>query len=365
MSGARRDEILGSVEHLVAVHDRWAADAQAALPTRALEEAVEAVVETCATGDVPHDCRDVVAAAARLGVAWGAYRDGDRAQGGHPRQEVWSRMADVFHCLRGVAAHRPRTIEPVALLCEQLKDFAGRDLQIARMYGHRIELRDGKSKWVGPFFDDREVPRGDLIRQEAEKPGSVIPPGWIHPSEEARVREANAADAARIARTTERAAEPAEDPASVEEHLRDGQYPDVIATVKRTTEAAVRAEAAEKGIVPNERPNLRAVRSDHEQPIPAEVNSSVPSPGPAGAGSNSVDDRPGGDKARTKGLKGTRKPPTEAAGMSAEDLASAVSLLAESDPSLGAPDIVRRIREDYGAVVTVQAVSEALAVAEV
>lgn len=365
MADSRRDEILGSVENLVAEHDRWAADPHMELPTRALEDAVEAVVETCATGDVPHDCRDVVAAAARLGVVWEAYRNGDRAQGGHPRSEVWSRMADVFHCLRGVAAHRPRTIEPVSLLFEQLKDFAGRDLQIARMYGHRIELRDGKSKWVGPFFDDREVPRGDLIRQEAEKPGSVIPAGWIHPSEEARVREANAADAARIARTTERAAEPAEDPASVEELLREGQYPDVIARVKRTTEAAVRTEAAEKGIVPNERPNLRAVRSDHEQPVPAEVNSPVPTQG-RGVGeapvANSPDERP---KGREKAAKGRSKPSTEPAGMSAEDLASAVSLLAEADPSLGAPDIVRRIREDYGATVTVQAVSEALAVAEV
>lgn len=159
-------------------------------------------------------------------------------------------------------------VQPV----KELKASGATNYQIAVHYGM---LQDGK--YQGVFFTPHATIREDLIFRELEQPGSVITKDWTHPRDLAEQDEQAEQVQATLKTVNGLASvffwqeeEPPEDPDTVEELLRQGQYPDVIARVKHTTEAAVIAEAKRLNIPTNwrENPNRwRYIERVEEQPI--------------------------------------------------------------------------------------------------
>ncbi len=167
--------------------------------------------------------------------------------------EAWEELASAF----AEGPMRPG-IEPVSELLIQLKDYPEKHSQIARMFG---KFDADEDRWSGFFFHpERGTPLPDLIEKEGREPGSVVPLGWDPRNE--RLSAQRAADIQELQGLKEffvrhlkelRGIQIDKDPATVEQLLREGQFPDVIANVKGVSEASVRAKAAQLGIVISER----------------------------------------------------------------------------------------------------------------
>jgi hypothetical protein len=242
----RTEQIVAAVDHLIQVHDDWEADEKAPIvPTEAFELALTAAVETCDGGDTPIQCRELVTAVSRLGFEWNEYVDGKMDRQQRPVGSFWAAFRGMLTARQIASVSAPKRIEPVAELVAQKVSYH----QIAfHIYGH-----NGK----GPFVSAAGQPDVAKILQEAQTPGSVIPPDWVHPADAERRRQEVAALHRRLTSVARRDAdkpEPYRDKASVEQLLREGQYPDVIASVKGVGLDEVLATAEQLGITPNVRP---------------------------------------------------------------------------------------------------------------
>lgn len=273
MSDDRRQAMLLAVGELIRVHDEWEADPEGpGYITSPFEGALNHAVAVCCHGDVPADCREVATAMDALRTAWNRYQEGDRLPGAVPTGEFWSSFRGVLAAFNGAENPNVRPLEPVHLLYESMRSYPNRDLQIARMYGTRQPDGRGGFQWVGPFFGPNGVPRADLIHRQAQAERGVkgvepvLPADWVHPEHVAASARAKAAAEGRLSRLESRAGEssPKIDPATIEDLLREGQYPDVIAKVKGVPMADVLREAERLALQPATRPNLAAERSAHE-----------------------------------------------------------------------------------------------------
>lgn len=344
---SRKTDILAAVDTLKRVHDDWEADDQSPVqPTAELERAINATIRTCELGDVPFECRELVQAVDRMGKEWRLYEAGQRTPDYRPVPAFWEALRGVWRARAGSSRPKARRPEPVSVLIAQKVSYQ----QIAqRIYGWFNAKLD---RFEGPLLDENGNPDLELIHKEEKEPGAVVPRDWIHPSERERVAEEEQAAQSSLDPSERHGSIRTEDPASVEELLRQGAFPAQIARVKGISVNDVLAIADDLKITPAVMPNLAAMRAPHEPELTPEQDASLQPGWRAGSAGplEDSDDEDDGDE----DLQGTDGPQ-----MTDKQLTELIIGTAEQFPNLGSPDLVGKLR-DLGAVVTVQKVSGVL-----
>lgn len=247
----RRESILQSVDAMISAYEHWRDDdGSPDVPTEKLERAIESAIYTCGRGDIPADCRRLVASMGTLAQRWDEYKNGERDAMDRPRGVFWDAFSGVVKSRKGATVQPARSYETVRMLRDQKVS----DAQIAVIY-------------KGLFHDEYGRVRVDLIDREAKEPGSVVPKDWIHPDELARVAAETAALDGQIATLQQLSGGIILEKASVEEMLREGAFPAQIANVKGIPLDDVLTIARQAGITPNEYVDPRTQRAPHEKPI--------------------------------------------------------------------------------------------------
>jgi len=252
----RLDEIVEAVNQLLDEHETFVAG-DAAFPPESFDVAVTAADIAIHSGDWPKQSIKICVKFGAFLEHWNRYRGGEWTRDYSPRPQVWSALRDLIEEFELVRNPIQRTIEPVHVLLEQMKDFPGRYRQVAKAYGWRKEVRPGQFRWTGPFFDGNEVEVTSLIEKEAKDPGSVVPVGWRPDDEIEREKRSQVENQNRLANARRRLNNAKEDvdPASIDDLLFEGQFPDVIAKVKKVEIGEVLARAEALAMKPNDREN--------------------------------------------------------------------------------------------------------------
>ena len=254
----RTDEILSAVDSLFKVHDAWEADDSSPVqPSEAFESAIIEAVAVADKGDTPAQCRELCVSLARLGLEWNDYAKGTKRTRDHrPIGSFWGAYRNVVTCRAGASTYEPKQPEPVFMLLEQKGPY------------HQIALHIWGHKGQGPFVTAAGQPDIAKIHEEGKEPGKYTK-HWTHPEQLALAagRKSELSRRLNAATAREGADTPTVEKASVEEMLREGQYPDVIANVKGVTLDDVLSSAKRLGVVPNERPNLASLRAPQEPGI--------------------------------------------------------------------------------------------------
>lgn len=263
---ADTQQVLDAVDTFLTAHQTWADnDVGPAVPTAAYEAALLSLIRTC-EGDIPARCREIATAVSRLTVEWNDYAHGVKRtgrRGDQPHPSLWAAVENLATVRKGSSWRIPPLPEPVEYLISQKVSLS----QIAlHIYAH---------KGRGPFITGDGAFDQNLVLQEAKTPGSVCQPGWWEALFADEERTAVAMMRHSIAAPAHVLTDPldiiTEDPASIEQLLREGAYPHQIAKVKKTTVEEVFRIAKEKNITPNEMPNLAAMRAPHEPDLPAQA----------------------------------------------------------------------------------------------
>lgn len=335
---SRKTEILSAVDRLRRAHDDWEADDEApVVPTVELERVINATIRTCEAGDVPAECRDLVQAVDAMGVEWRDYENGKRMRDQRPMPAFWESLRSVWRARAGTSRPKPRRPEPVRELVAQKVSYQ----QIAqRIYGWFNSELD---RFEGPLLDDFGNPDIDLIHKESTSPGSVIPADWIHPSESVRVRDQIAAAESALEATERHEEARTEDPATIEELLRQGAFPQQVARAKNVSLEEVMEVAANCGITPAEMPNLASLRSPHEPALTPEQDAAL-QPGWQSGDQDDEDEESDGESEQH---------------LTEHQIAELIVSTHEQFPNLGSPELVVKLR-DLGAEVSVQKVSGVL-----
>lgn len=336
----RTEQIKAAIDNLITVHDEWEADPTApAVPTDRFEAALKEASEVCEHGDTPEQCREVVTAMSRLYYEWERYENGLRTNDHRPQGSFWGAFRALLHARKGVTPFVPHRPEPVSVLLAQKVS----DRQIALyIYG------DGTD---GPLCTGGR-PDSNKIQQEAKKPGSVVPQDWIHPQDRERKRIYDEECRRRLEAVQSRENEgDGIDPASVEELLRQGQYPGVVARVKRVDISEVLKVAerlAREGVTISPPVNLASVRAPHEPQLTPEQDAALqPRSGGDAAGQTEDND----EEDQTEDVPGAGTDAT---------MDELIVELSRRFPDDGAGDLVTRIRNELGENVTVQKVTAVL-----
>lgn len=185
---------------------------------------------------------------------------------GWPKMSYAVAIDSIRHCL----SIKPKVRVPLKPVSSLLAEY-GDDSR-----GHRFVANDyartnrDTGQLEGPFFKDGSV-QAHLIKREAAEPGSVVPEGW-HP-DDGRIEDmlplipvCQNAVATLRRYSDEVKSTPAEeyrDPASIEDLLRQMQFPATIARVKGVSEDEVRSVAAKLGIRPTESSDPYAMADIH------------------------------------------------------------------------------------------------------
>lgn len=324
---SRTQEILEAVDHLIQVHDDWESDPQTPeVPTQEFEQAVLHAASVC-DGDVPAPCRELVDTVSRLHLEWDKYADGQMRPDHRPVGSFWAAFREMLHAREGARPVVPVKPEPVSVLLKQKVPYR----QIAyHIYG------DGKS---GPLVGEDGQPDLGKIHQEADKPGSVIPADWLHPDHIERMERQRSEFERRLKAVSKSAEDFEEDPATIEDLLREGQYPAVVAKVKGVPINDV-MEAVKKlqknGIKVNESPNIGSERSPYEPELTEEQDAAL-----------QPKNRDGEQLATAE----------ESDGQAINDL---IIEIHEHNPDMDAGSIVSKISDDLGEPVSVQKVAAVL-----
>ena len=350
----RTQEIRDAVRTMLDVIQEWN-DSDVEYFTERVETAVSASLNVILNGDVPAESLAVFAKVVTLGEIWARVLDGEDGmvgRDGTPARPFWDSLNELREAFERVEVQAIGGIEPVADLLAQMKDYPHKYDQIARMYGRYDAERD---RWTGPFWAANGTPAIQLIEQEGKNPGSVVPPGYNPLSEQQK--ETRAVGLTALAKVRQQLAEAGrgkpvdKDRATVEQLLREGQFPDVIASVKGVSEKAVRATAAQLGIVIKEREEIlneayaKMIAGDRERSgdqayldgmtampqLTAEPH--LPAELPTAANDNEAGD--GGDDGGDE--------PTALTG---EDLRAFVESAASDNPDITASAVVAMIRDD-------------------
>jgi hypothetical protein len=242
-------EILRSVDELLRRIERWLIDPHGK-PTVPIEVelGIRLAMQTCEKGDVPDCCRDLaIVGVPRLAEEFRGYTQWElgkvRPETGGPGPGFWAAAKAVARARAGADSPLIEELEPVAVLLNQGVSHE----QIARhIYG-----RQG----VGPFLQPNGAANVALIEREAAEPGSVIPPQWIPPwHQEALNRRQQDLSRKLTAFERQELARKYEDPATVEELLRDGAFIQQVERAKGVTREDVLEAAARIGITPVDGP---------------------------------------------------------------------------------------------------------------
>ncbi|MCH9838237.1 hypothetical protein K0U83_21420 [bacterium] len=353
----RTDEITDVLNGLCDEHEKFQ-KGDTAYPGETFDLAVTDVDLVIHSGDWPKQTIGVCKKVGAFLESWNRYRGGAWNRDYSPKNEVWSTLREVIEEFELVKTPVTRTIEPVHILLEQMKDYAARYKQIAKMYGWRVETRPGQYKWAGPFFDGNGVEVTGLIEQEGKTPGSVIPEGWRPDDEVERETRRSKEVRNRLSNARKRLDSAAKahevDPASIEDLLFEGQFPDVIAKVKKVPLADVHATAGNLGIEPNSRDNA-------EPWVDPRKTGKVAPNATAGGGEGIQSIAP---PAPTKVVEiETEEPAADETPkeMSRRELRAhrreLVALVLETLPDAGAAEISRAIKDAHGEDVSVRSVA--------
>lgn len=247
----RETEIKSALKTMIDAKRRWSLSEDRFFPDW-LENAISAALNIALNGDVPASCIKIHTACVRLADAWGwIITDGEGLdqKTGIPGRQFWALFESVEVQMKSMDVSKSRSLRPVKELLEEYKNDGGRKwAYIARDYGW-LDKSGEDHVWRGPFFQNGNVMQF-LIEQEAREPGSVVPAGWHPEDENEKTRKNIIADSgsalARIRqhlKSQGKIQETPEDPATIEELLRQGQFVSVIARVKKVSEDEVRAVA--------------------------------------------------------------------------------------------------------------------------
>ncbi len=247
----RETEIKSAIKTMLDARKKWAQSEDQFFPAW-LEDAISAALNVVLNGDVPLACINVHAACVRLADAWGLIvteGEGLDPKTGIPGRQFWVLFDSVETLSKSMEVAKHRYLRPVKELLEEYKNDGGRKwLYIARDYGW-LDKTGEEHIWRGPFFKNGNVDQY-AIEKEARETGSVVPAGW-HPEDENEKNRKNiiADSGSALARIRQhlksqgKVKDTPEDPASIEELLRQGQFVSVIARVKKVSEEEVRAVA--------------------------------------------------------------------------------------------------------------------------
>lgn len=247
----RETEIKSAIKTMLDARRKWAQSEDQFFPAW-LEDAISAALNMVLNGDVPLACINVHAACVRLADAWGLIvteGEGLDQKTGIPGRQFWVLFDSVESLSKSMEVAKHRHLRPVKELLEEYKNDGGRKwLYIARDYGWLDKTGD-ELTWKGPFFKNGNVDQY-AIEKEAREPGSVVPAGW-HPEDEneknrKNIIEDSGSALARIRqhlKSQGKVQDTPEDPATIEELLRQGQFVSVIARVKKVSEEEVREVA--------------------------------------------------------------------------------------------------------------------------
>lgn len=247
----RETEIKSALKTMVDAKRRWSLSDDQFFPDW-LENAISAALNIALNGDVPASCIKIHTACVRLADAWGSIiTDGEGLdqKTGIPGRQFWALFESVEVQLKNSDVSKSRGLRPVKELLEEYKNDGGRKwLYIARDYGW-LDKTGEDHVWRGPFFKNGNVDQFS-IEQEAREPGSIVPAGW-HPEDEnekqrKHIVESSGSALSRIRqhlKSQGKIQDTPEDPATIEELLRQGQFVSVIARVKKCSEEEVRAVA--------------------------------------------------------------------------------------------------------------------------
>ena len=332
----RTDQIMTATDTLIRAHQHWQDSDQPAFSSD-LEEAISAAISVVMHGgDFPAECVRLVQPFVHFGEAWLGVLDGRGIDAdGLPTSAFWAAFESVKETHKQIraAGAKATQLEPVAELLEQ---FDAKDPRRYEWVAKAYSVQQPDGTFEGPFFDEFGTVLTALIKQEAANPGSVVKDSSALTETAARQRSADESQG-RLAELSQKyrnqADEEPEDPATIEQLLKMGQYPDVIARSKRVSLDTVLSEADRLGIIPGDReadlmvPNVDPVEDAYE--AAAEGQSGDVAPAELAA------DAPKG-------------PPVQInlEPLTADELSERVLGLVAESPDISVVDIARQLGED-------------------
>lgn len=236
----RSSEILEATRIMMAAHDEWAEGDTDTFSDEFITSTAAALQVVMHGGDFPGDLIDLLQPFTEFAVVWSEYiTDPATSQhsedDGRPTRAWWGKYLAVQAAYKSIKRRQSvhaEELEPVAVFAAQ---FDKANPHYYRWIAIHYARPAGEGNYIGPFLDDDGEPIRKLIDQEIKEPGSVIEDLNSVTVEAAR---AGAAEQARKllqdakARLASLDDSPKEDPATVEELLMQGQYPEVIAANK-------------------------------------------------------------------------------------------------------------------------------------
>jgi hypothetical protein len=307
----RREELLTSIETLLAAHREWQETDNPEI-SAALIERIEDAITVWSGGDMPGDLLDLYSKMQGLNEAWTeAVMQADDAEHVQTARagSFWKAL-DVVLGMREKAEEEDtaefRPLESVAMLTAQKVP----DQQICWIY--RARWPEGAKTGPGLWDQRKQRPLLNLLEKERQAPGSVIPADFVpfHVAErkQAQVLRREAADRAAAARQDRVAKLAKPCPETLAELVGQGVSLSQIARMKKSTKAAIRKQCLAEGLpVPSE--EYEAARSDYdpemseaqrridqaERPMPAKARAAKAAPAAASEAKAEPGDEFGGD----------------------------------------------------------------------
>lgn len=255
----RDTELVDVAKRFLQVHDAWAASPDATL-TEGYEQAADILFRAFEDGDLPEQCRSLAGAVDYARAQWQSFQGYRSLLKPLPREAWWVAVEQIMKAVSAADVDEDRPLEPVAML---LKQGVGVSQIANHIYGHH---------GTGPFLKNG-VPQPHLVYQEGEKPGSVLGADWVHPSEQARRDQREAALKQRISQTRALSRKHADAPESLEDLLQQGVSFKQIAQMKGVSMEAVAAKARELGLEVEPQTNPIPVPGQQTDQLPADADS--------------------------------------------------------------------------------------------
>ncbi|MFO1045349.1 MAG: hypothetical protein U0941_26520 [Planctomycetaceae bacterium] len=248
----RGKEILRTVDEMLRRIQRWLNDPYGGpIMPENVGLSIQAALQVCDAGNIPASCRDLATVAVpRLAEECRAYAQREhgkvRPESGAPGPSFWASVKTVAKARAAAETPVIEKLEPVAVLLQQGVTHD----QIARhIYGRR---------GVGPFLQVNGATNIALMEQEATQPGSVIAADWVPPwHRELLDRRQQDLELQLSAYDQQELARHYDDPATVEEMLRDGAFVQQIERAKGTSRDEILEVARTIGVSPIDGPGYR------------------------------------------------------------------------------------------------------------